>query len=146
MEIILSGVIKNKDMKRFIISIVLCIIALGSFAEKQRYYCEIKGIQKPLLTGLKIVFDFGENPIYTSWGGLTNKQKIVNEKGEEIRFNSMVDAGNYMSNKGWTLQQAYSSVYSDNFIIQWIFYKDAESPEEAIKGIVTKEQYKNNQK
>lgn len=133
-------------MKRFIISIVLCIIALGSFAEKQRYYCEIKGIQKTLLTGLKIVFDFGENPIYTSWGGLTNKQKIVNEKGEEIRFNSMVDAGNYMSSKGWTLQQAYSSVYSDNFIIQWIFYKDAESPEEAIKGIVTKEQYKNNQK
>ena len=133
-------------MKRIILSFILSLFVTLSYAQSQRYYCEIKGIQKALSSGLKIVFDFGENPIYTAWGGLTSKQKLVDEKGEEIQFNSMVDAGNYLSSKGWILQQAYSSVYGDNFIVHWIFYKDADNPQEAIKGIVTKEQYKRENK
>ena len=58
----------------------------------------------------------------------------------------MVDAGNYMSNKGWFFMQAYTSVYGSNVIVHWIFYKDAESPEKAIEGIMTKETYKKQEK
>jgi hypothetical protein len=133
-------------MKRIFVLFLFAIYIFNSFAQIHRYYCEVKGIEKELSSGLKIIMDFGNTASYNVWGDLSSKLKFVNEKGEVVNFNSMVDAGNYMSSKGWTLQQAYSSVYSDNFIIQWIFYKDAESPEEAIKGIVTKEQYKNNQK
>ena len=85
------------------------------------------------------------NPVYSAWGGLKNKQKLVDEKGEEIPFNSMVDAGNYMSDKGWNFQQAYTSVYGSQAIVHRIFYKDAESPEKAIEGIETKETYKKKQ-
>ena len=53
----------------------------------------------------------------------------------------MVDAGNYMSDKGWTFIQAYTSVYSSQAIIYWIFYKEALSPNVAIKGIMTKDAY-----
>ncbi len=111
------------------------------FAQTKRYYCEIKGIEKELTAGLKIVFDFGNNPVYSAWGGLKSKQKLVDDKGEEIPFNSMVDAGNYMSSKGWNFLQAYTSVYGSQAIVHWIFYKEATSPEEAVKGIVTKEQF-----
>lgn len=52
----------------------------------------------------------------------------------------MVDAANYMSEKGWNFLQAY--IYSDNVIQHWIFYKEADSQEEAGKGIMTKESYK----
>lgn len=90
---------------------------------------------------MKIVFDFGNNPVYSAWGGLKSKQKLVDDKGEEIPFNSMVDAGNYMSSKGWNFLQAYTSVYGSQAIVHWIFYKEATSPEEAVKGIVTKEQF-----
>lgn len=114
---------------------------LSMFAQSKRYYCEIKGIEKELTSGLKIVFDFGTNPVYSAWGGLKSKQKLVDDNGDEIPFNSMVDAGNYMSSKGWQFLQAYSSVYSSSVIVHWIFYKDAESPEEAVKGIITKEQF-----
>ena len=128
-------------MKKLLIIGIISLLALSSFAQSKRYYCEIKGVEKDFTSGLKIVFDFGNNPIYSAWGGLKSKQKLVDENGNEIPFNSMVDAGNYMSDKGWNFLQAYTSVYGSQAIVHWIFFKDAESPEEAIEGIETKESY-----
>jgi len=132
-------------IKKLLVLSFLFMLALGVYAQNKRYYCEIKGVEKDFSSGLKIVFDFGNNPVYSAWGGLKNKQKLVDENGEEIPFNSMVDAGNYMSDKGWNFQQAYTSVYGSQAIVHWIFYKDAESPEKAIEGIETKETYKKKQ-
>lgn len=39
-------------------------MALLSLAQKKLYYCEVKGIEKELTSGLKIVFDFGEKTSY----------------------------------------------------------------------------------
>lgn len=121
-------------IKRLIVVFIgiLCIIPVQLHARK--YYCEIKGIEKELTSGLKIVFDFGESQVYSIWGGLKNKQKLVDENGEEIGFKSMVDAANYMSEKGWNFQQAYTSFYSGSAIQHWIFYKEAETKEEARKA------------
>ncbi len=129
-------------MKKVVILSILLIMPLCVMSQNKKYYCEIKGIEKEFSSGLKIVFDFGNSPIYDVWGGLRGKQKLVNEYGEEIPFNSMVDAGNYLSDKGWDFLQAYSSVYGSNVIVHWIFCKEAGSPEEAIEGIMTKEMYK----
>lgn len=122
------------------------MIAVSVSAQTKRYYCEVKGVEKALTSGLKIVFDFGNNPVYSAWGGLKSKQKLVDEKGEEIPFNSMVDAGNYLSDKGWTFVQAYTSVYGSQAIVHWIFVKEATSPEEAVKGIMTKDNYNKQKK
>ena len=122
------------------------MIAVSVSAQTKQYYCEVKGVEKALTSGLKIVFDFGNNPVYSAWGGLKSKQKLVDEKGEEIPFNSMVDAGNYLSDKGWTFVQAYTSVYGSQAIVHWIFVKEATSPEEAVKGIMTKDDYNKQKK
>jgi len=108
-------------MKKFVF--VLFIIALSatkSFSQTQRY-CELKGIEKDFSSGLKIIFDFGNISSYNIWGDLSGKLKFVNENGEVIYFNSMVDAANYMVNKGWKFQQAYFSIYGGHHIIHWIF-------------------------
>ena len=120
------------------ISFILCV---GNVYAQHRYYCEIKGIEKELSSGLKIIFDFGTKASYNIWGDLSSKLKFVDENGEVIKFNSMVDAAKYMVDRGWTFQQAYSSVYSGNPIIHWIFYKDAENMEKASEGIMTKSEY-----
>ena len=122
------------------------ILPISIYAQSKKYYCEVKGVEKALTSGLKIVFDFGNNPVYSAWGGLKSKQKLVDEKGEEIPFNSMVDAGNYLSDKGWTFVQVYTSVYSSQAIVHWIFVKEATSPEEAVKGIMTKDDYNKQKK
>ena len=110
--------------------------------QARKYFCEIKGMEKGLSNGLKIVFDFGESPVYSVWSGLKSKQQLVDENGKEIDFNSMVDAANYMSEKGWNFQQAYTSIYSGYAIHHWIFYKEAETKEKVRDGIMTKESYK----
>lgn len=128
-------------MNKLILVILTMILPISIYAQSKKYYCEVKGVEKELTSGLKIVFDFGNNPVYSAWGGLKSKQKLVDEKGEEIPFNSMVDAGNYLSDKGWTFVQAYTSVYGSQAIVHWIFVKEATSPEEAVKGIMTKDDY-----
>lgn len=114
--------------------------------QTRRFYCEVKGIEKELSAGLKIIFDFRDTTSYNIWGDLNGKLKFVDENGIEIKFNSMIDAANYMVNKGWVFQQAYSSVYGAKPVIHWIFYKDAENFEEAREGIMTKDDYKKQKK
>ena len=128
-------------MKKLLVIGIISMMALCSFVQTKRYYCEIKGLEKIFSSGLIIVFDFGDNPVYSAFG-LKSKQKLVDEQGEEINFNSMVNAGNYLSGKGWKFVQAYSSVYGGTCILHWIFSKEANSPEEAMQGIETKETYK----
>lgn len=128
-------------MKQILILCMTAFLTVTIQAQTRRYFCELKGIEKELSSGLKIVFDFGQSPVYSIWTGLKSKQKLVDEEGREIEFNSMVDAANYMSEKGWTFQQAYTSVYSGNAIQHWIFYKEADSKESAAKGLMTKENY-----
>ena len=128
-------------MKRIIILSLFVLCLLDSHAQMHRYYCEVKGIEKELSSGLQIIMDFGNTASYNVWGDLSGKLKFVDESGEVIKFNSMVDAANYMVEKGWQFQQAYSSSYGGHPVIHWIFYKDAESFEKAREGIMTKEEY-----
>lgn len=130
------------DMKRLLFILLVTIQMTGVYAQTKRFYCEVVGTEKEFSSGLRIAFDFGENPIYSEWFGLRNKQKLVDEQGEEIPFFSMVDAGNYLSDKGWTFQQAYSSSYGGRLIVHWIFFKDAKDASEAIEGIMTKEEFR----
>ena len=125
---------------KLVLTLCLSFIFVGIQAQ-QRYYCEVKGIEKELSSGLKIIFDFGTKASYNIWGDLSSKLKFVDENGEEIKFNSMVDAANYMVERGWTFQQVYSSAYGGKPINHWIFYKDAESTDKAREGIITKVEY-----
>ena len=134
----------NKQIAVFIgkcLFVLYLLFSVGNVYARQRYYCEVKGIEKELSAGLKIIFDFGAKASYNIWGDLSGQLKLVDDKGEGIKFNSMVDAANYMVERGWKFQQAYSSLYSGNSIIHWIFFKDAENMEEAKEGIMTKAEY-----
>ncbi len=128
-------------MKKILCSFCLVFQFFVSYSQNQTYFCEIKGNEKELSSGLKIVFDLGISPVYGAWNSLNSKQKLVDEQGNEIKFNSMVSAGNYLSSKGWKFLQAYSSEYGGNCILHWIFCKEALSPQEAMQGLETKESY-----
>jgi len=128
-------------MKKFIL-ICLLTLNLGIISvQAHRYYCEVTGRQKEL-GGTKIIFDFGTSFTHNLWGDLSSRLKFVDENGNEIEFKSMVDAMNYMSDRNWTFLQAFAT-YSEGMEIQhWILYKDADTPEKAKDGIMTKEDWK----
>ena len=81
----------NKTITKYLLALCL-ICSVGNTFAQHRYYCEVKGIEKDLSSGLKIIFDFGTKASYNIWGDLSSKLKFVDENGEEIKFNSMVDA------------------------------------------------------
>ena len=120
--------------------VLACVSQLN--AQTRRYYCEIKGTEKELSSRMKIIFDFGQSSSYNLFTNLNHRMKFVDEDGEIIEFNSMVDAMNYMSERGWKFQQAYSTYRGEGSTIEhWILYKDAHNKEEAREGILTKEEY-----
>ena len=133
-------------MRKFVLAVLLSLVLGYANAQTHRYYCEVKGQEKSLSSGLNIIFDFGTQTSYRIWGDLSSKLKFVDENGEEIKFNSMVDAGNDMVSRGWVFQQAYSSHYGGTPVQHWIFYKDADSMEKAREGIMTKGEYKKQKK
>ena len=73
-------------MKKILTSILLLFVVLCSYAQTKRYYCEVKGIEKELSSGLKIIFDFGNQASYNMWGDLSSKLKFVDEKNIDEYF------------------------------------------------------------
>ena len=128
-------------MKRIITSILFIAMIMCSYAQTKRYYCELKGMDNAN-TGLNIIVDFGDQQPYSFSQGLDFGLKVVDEtNGEDIEFCSMVTAANYMVSRGWQFEQAYSSTYKGNSVVNWIFYKEAENIEKAKAGIMTRDEY-----
>lgn len=130
-------------MKKMMSVMLVALFAAAASAQvKKPYYCEVKAVDNGLNDAQNVVLDFGNRPVYQAWKKLTSIYVLVDDNGKWIGFNSMVDAANFLADKGWTLTQTYSTVHESETILHWVFCKEAESPEEAIKGIMTRKEYK----
>ncbi len=70
--------------------------ARTTFSVERRVYCELLGMESGLFsTKVKIQVDFGQSR------SLTSDERLVDENGKPIKFNSMVDGLNYMGQFGW---------------------------------------------
>lgn len=97
-----------KNIKK--VFLLMLFVPFCMSAQTKRYYCEIKGTERELSSKMKIIFDFGQNSSYNIWSNLNHKMEFVDNEGKVIDFNSMVDAMNYMSERGWKFLQAYSTI------------------------------------
>ena len=92
-------------MKKIILIFLISLSSLSLFSqevETKRVYCELVGTST-LMGKVVVVIDMGENSGF--WN--LNTSYIVDEKGKPKKFNSMVDAMNYMGENGWNFEQAY---------------------------------------
>jgi hypothetical protein len=83
------------------------VIPIKSYNDTLRTeeYCIIVGTTQMFSTKVKITVDFGEERSF--WGG---RDYITDETGNVVKFNSMVDALNYMNSIGWQFVSAYPMV------------------------------------
>ena len=104
-------------MKKLLITLIgLFFISALTFAQNKddfktdniKYtYCEIVGTQKMFKVMVKI--DYGQQR---------------KDTGKAIAFNSMIDALNHMSEKGWEFVQAYSVITQTQYVYHFLLRKE----------------------
>lgn len=108
-------------MKKIFLSIVFFLIALFVANAQGKIYCELLGTQGFLSKKVTVEVDFGQQSKFFS------DNRLVDEKGQVIVFNSMVDAMNYMGTLGWEFEQAYvvtlGSGASSSNVYHWLLSK-----------------------
>ena len=87
-------------MKKFLLTLAIAAICTSVFGQG-KIYCELVGTQIPFSKKVTVQVDFGQQ------SKLFSNNSLVDENGDAIVFNSMVDAMNYMGKLGWDFEQAY---------------------------------------
>ena len=111
----------------------------------KRVYAQLSCEEQLFSTKVKVSIDFGQS---TSWLFSMSESRLVDKNGKEIKFNSMIDALNYLTQFGWRFAQAYvvpkGSGGKDSMSVSgttyWILYKDVDDYSQITEGFTTKRQ------
>lgn len=148
------------DMKKLLFSLLLMAgFCFGAAAQTEipesgetvantekgtfKVYCEIVSNVRNLFSNkTNVEFDFGQASKFWS-----NDRQIVDENGRPITFNSVLDAVNYMSYRGWVFEQMYivqsmSKGDSGSPAYHWIMSKEVSDISEITKGLYTQANFK----
>jgi hypothetical protein len=105
-------------MKKLFFATILVLISFLSYCQEDStkiIYCELVGSQ--FMGKVTVIIDMGESKGFL---GL-NSSYIIDEKtGNPRKFNSMVDAMNFMGEKKWDLIQAFAVSSSNGSVYHWI--------------------------
>ncbi len=108
-------------MKKIILILALVFSGFISANAQSKIYCELLGTQQFLSKKVTISIDFGQQT------KLFSDNRMVDENGNVIVFNSMIDAMNYMGNLGWEFEQAYvvtvGSGSTSSLVYHWLLSK-----------------------
>lgn len=83
-------------------------------------YVQIIGTGRSLSTKVNVEIDFGQETKSISFKNGTN---IKDEKGRNVKFNSMMDALNFMSENGYAFQFAYTTNDEKDNAVYYILKK-----------------------
>lgn len=114
----LVNTLNLKNMKTlFLFFALLPFVAFAQEAEPQTYqYAEIVGQNRTFRETIHVTIDYGQEP-----KAFINQKLIINKStGKAEKFNSMIDALNYMSSLGWEFVQAYVVPTTDSGTTRWI--------------------------
>lgn len=128
-------------MKKLFIAMMLCMVSLASFSQTYHVvYCELVGYNNPFKGTVTVSVDFGQAK------KAFQSQALVGEDGKAITFNSMVDAMNWMGEKGWRFEQAYVVSTQNALVYHWLLSKELSEDEAINEGMTTRTQFKEQQK
>lgn len=124
--------------------LVLMFISMSAIAQKPyKVFCELLGTGKLFSNKVTVTVDFGQETSF--WFGSSN-QYLVDDNGKAIKFNSMVDAMNYMGKRGWEFEQAYVVTIGNQNVYHWLLSKEVTQDEAVNDGFNTRQAFKEKQK
>lgn len=110
-------------MKKYLLIAMLSIsFSIPMFAQqdttKVEQYCRLIAYNKMFSTKVNIDVDYGEVRKYFQDSRMRDE-----ETGKLKKFNTVVDALNYMGSQGWTLVNAFPVQEGNNLTYQYYFKK-----------------------
>ena len=109
-------------MKKLIISSLVLWVSLGSFAQtnntKIEQYCQIIATPRLVSNKVTIDIDFGEEK------SIWKDNRLKTYDGKLKKFNTVIDALNFMGKDGWTFINAYPVRIGENVIYHFAFKKE----------------------
>lgn len=129
------------SMKKLIFIFAIGVLSSMSFnlkaqentsGQSRRVYAELLGRATNLL-GLNsnciVDLDMGQ------FQSVFKFYTIQDDNGKDVKFHSMVDAMNYMGERGWKFVQAYVISHGKQLVYHWLMYKDIVDDSELFEGI-----------
>ncbi|HRH50372.1 MAG TPA: hypothetical protein PLP23_16565 [Panacibacter sp.] len=108
-------------MKQHIILAIVLLVSFQSFSQndttKVEQYCEVIATPRLLSNKVTLEVNYGEEKRY--W----KDTRLTNDDGTLKKFNTIVDALNYMGKNGWTFINAYPVKIGDTQIYHYGFRK-----------------------
>lgn len=111
-------------MIKMYVFLFLCFFSLSASAQlnssdtsKIEQYCMLIAQQKFLSSKVNVIVDSGEKKSF--W----KDNRLKNENGDNLEFNGIVDALNYMGKIGWILHSAYPITVGNSNIYHYVFKK-----------------------
>ena len=109
------------NMKKVIILVTIVFTSFTTFSQsdtaKVEQYCEV--IATPRLLSSKVTIDINYGEERSVW----RDNRLKTDEGKVKKFNSVVDALNYMGREGWIFINAYPVRMAENEIYHFAFKK-----------------------
>lgn len=141
-------------MKKILILIAILGLAANGYAQEsdtipthktKTVFAEIMGINKNVLgigNKISVEIDFGDE---NNFWGRDGRNEVVDENGKEKKFNTMVDAMNFMGERGWVYTDSYVITVGQQHVIHWLLQKEIGIDEDA-RGNIKQKRDKINKK
>lgn len=95
--------------------IIVFAINLKAQEEFKIIYCELLGTS--MFNKVTVVIDMGEEKGFL---GMNSSLILDEETGKPKKFNSMIDAMNFMGDIGWEFVQAYVITIGQSSVYHWL--------------------------
>jgi hypothetical protein len=104
-----------------ILTLVLLTLTLNGFSQdttKVEQYCEVVATGRLLSNKVTIDIDYGEQR------SIWRDHRIKNDEGKLKKFNSVIDAVNYLGKQGWKLVNAFPIATGNGSVYHYVFKKE----------------------
>lgn len=125
-------------MKKLLICMVVLLATITAVAQTKTVYCMVESVPTNLVgmgSKCQIQVDFGQGE--DIWKG-GNDNFVVDDEGKVIKFNSIVEALNYMVNRGWRVHSETVLVQNNQKFYHWLMEKEISPDEDVSKGVKLK--------
>lgn len=128
-------------MRKILFLLMMALMSLGAKAqsvtqpgEKYPVYCTIKGYNTFGIGKVKVMLDIGYK--------VTNYETLIGDDNKQIKFNTMMEAVNYMAKRGWILDQIFflTESLSKQNVANYVLKKYVTNDDEIREGLVTQKE------